>query len=321
MNTRNIYFTLVGSVFLLVGCAPVYKCGEERPSGGIQGSSRLLEVVQERDELCDYIETKEEEYAYLIRNSQALTIRNDSLANANSGLKSEVRTLENSVSDLKIANDKLKDEKIEIAERYSSAITTNLNQGYLYDERIKEKERRLTEKEEFLQEREAVIRDLERKLSQQDSLAERLEYLIRRALLGFDADELTTKIVDRKVYVSMSDKLMFASGKTNVEPKGKKALQALAEVLAEHTEFDILVEGHTDNVPIKNERFDDNWDLSVVRATSIVRILQEEYEIAPLRLTASGKGEHEPKASNSTASERAKNRRTEIILYPNITIK
>jgi chemotaxis protein MotB len=103
-----------------------------------------------------------------------------------------------------------------------------------------------------------------------------------------------------------------------VEEKGKDALKLLAGVLDKNSEIDILVEGHTDNVPIKTSGYKDNWDLSVARATSIVRILTSDYKIAPTRMTASGKGEYFPKADNGTTEGRAKNRRTEIILSPKL---
>jgi chemotaxis protein MotB len=116
----------------------------------------------------------------------------------------------------------------------------------------------------------------------------------------------------------MSDKLLFKSGSSAVEDKGKDALKLLADVLDKNTDIDILVEGHTDNVPIKTSVYKDNWDLSVARATSIVRILTNDYKIVPTRLTASGKGEFFPKADNETSEGRAKNRRTEIILSPKL---
>jgi chemotaxis protein MotB len=116
----------------------------------------------------------------------------------------------------------------------------------------------------------------------------------------------------------MTDKLLFKSGSAAVEAKGKEAIKVLAGVLDKNRDIDILIEGHTDNVPIKTAVYRDNWDLSVARATSIVRILTEEYKIQPTRLTASGKGEYSPRATNETPEGRALNRRTEIILSPKL---
>jgi chemotaxis protein MotB len=155
-------------------------------------------------------------------------------------------------------------------------------------------------------------------ISRQDSITKRLNDVLRNALLGFKSDELSVEIKNGKVYVSLSDKLLFKSGSASVEEKGKQALKVLADVLQKNTDIDILIEGHTDNDPIKTAIYKDNWDLSVGRATSIVRILTEEYKVLPKRVTASGKGEFSPKASNETAEGKAKNRRTEIILSPKL---
>ena len=312
MKNKNFAFIAMGALFSLASCAPVYKCGEEKPAGTIAGSKRLVEVVNERDALCENLSIKSEENDFLIRNNQNLGIINDSLSTINKDLKEE-----NAITSKKLKN--LEGEHMILSQKFSEAITNNLNQGHLFDERIKEKERHLAMQEEALNEREMQIKNLESEIARQDSIANRLNKVLREALLGFDGDELTTEIKNGKIYISMSDKLMFQSGKANVQEKGKEALKALAGVLTKNKEFQILVEGHTDNVPIKTAQYSDNWDLSVARATSMVRILQDEHNLSPDRLTASGRGEYEPKASNETAAGKAKNRRTEIILSPDLT--
>ena len=141
---------------------------------------------------------------------------------------------------------------------------------------------------------------------------------VKNALLGFKADELQVYMKDGKVYVSMSDKLLFKSGSPDVESKGKEALEKLAEVLNKNPDISIAIEGHTDNVPIKTVQFKDNWDLSAARATNVVRLLTGQYGMDPKRLTAAGKGEFSPVADNSTPEGKAKNRRTEIVLSPKL---
>ena len=116
----------------------------------------------------------------------------------------------------------------------------------------------------------------------------------------------------------MSDKLLFKSGSAEVEEKGLDALKKLAEVLNNNKDVGVMIEGHTDNIPIKTAQFKDNWDLSVARATNIVRMLDEVHQVDAKNLTAAGRGEYMPKASNETAEGRAKNRRTEIILSPKL---
>jgi chemotaxis protein MotB len=194
----------------------------------------------------------------------------------------------------------------------------NVSQTARLNKALKEKSDELDAKEKMLSEREAAINEMKDVIAKQDSITARLNSVLRSALLGFNSDELSVEIKNGKVYVSMSDKLLFKSGSAAVEKKGTEALKLLAEVLEKNPDIDILVEGHTDNVPIKTAVYKDNWDLSVARATSIVRILSVDYKIAPARMTASGKGEYFPKASNDTSEGRAINRRTEIILSPKL---
>lgn len=316
---KKTQFTLLASLIIgISSCAPIYKCGEEKPAGSISGSNRLIAVVEERDDLCETVKIKEEENEYLVKRNQELGFENDSLVTVNKELNGDLADLQEDYDELYSDHEDLKEEHRDLGERFSELMTDKLNQGYLYDERIKEKERRLALKEKELEKRERRIKELEDIIARQDSIAKRLNRLLREALLGFEADELSIEIKDGKVYVSMSDKLMFASGKAEVQDKGKEALEVLARVLKKNPEFEILVEGHTDNVPISTSKFKDNWDLSVARATSMVRLLENEHGLNPDRLTASGRGEHEPKASNDTPQGRAKNRRTEIILSPNL---
>ena len=141
---------------------------------------------------------------------------------------------------------------------------------------------------------------------------------VKDALLGFNSDELTVREEGGKVYVAMSDKLLFESGSAKVDKRGKEALAKLAEVLNKQTNIDVFIEGHTDSKPIHTAQFKDNWDLSVVRATSVVRILTKEYEVNPLQIQPCGRGEYLPVADNDTAEGRARNRRTEIIMAPKL---
>lgn len=316
---KNIQFLIVTvAIASITSCAPVYKCGEEKPVGNLSGSNRLIAVVEERDDLCETVKIKEEENEFLIKRNQQLGFENDSLRDINKELTGDLADLQEEYDELNEDHQELKKENLAITERFSGMMTDKLNQGYLFDERLKEKERRLALKEEELRQRERRIKELEDIIARQDSIAKRLNRLLREALLGFDADELTIEIKDGKVYVSMSDKLMFASGKAEVQEKGKEALEVLARVLKKNPEFEILIEGHTDNVPINTAKYKDNWDLSVARATAMVRLLEDDHGLNPDRLTASGRGEHDPKASNDTPAGRAKNRRTEIILSPNL---
>lgn len=169
-----------------------------------------------------------------------------------------------------------------------------------------------------LRNKERRLREMERIIARQDSITRHLNRVIADALLGFDTEDFSIEIRDGKVYVSLSDKLLFKSGSATVEAKGVDAISRLAAVLNNNPDIDILVEGHTDNVPIKTAVYKDNWDLSVARATVITRLLSEKYGVVPTRLTASGRGEFYPRATNETAEGKARNRRTEIILSPKL---
>lgn len=246
-------------------------------------SKRYKAAIAERDELCE-------------NNKQ---LRKDTAA-----LGAEKRSLQDDLSSLE--------------KRYSDLQkTSNMTLGQLNEE-LARKSTELEKKEALLQAREKRLKELEGITRRQDSIVTALNNTVKNALLGFKSDELSVEMKNGKVYVSMSDKLLFKSGSASVEDKGKEALKKLAEVLSKNQEIDILIEGHTDNLPIKTAVFKDNWDLSAARATGVVRLLTEEYKMPATRLTASGRGEYSPVASNETVEGRAKNRRTDIILTPKL---
>ena len=182
---------------------------------------------------------------------------------------------------------------------------------------LRKKERALDSLQDNLSQREQKLAELQSLLSRKDSATSALKSKIQQALLGFEKSDLSVEQKNGKVYVSLAEKLLFPSGSAEVNSKGKSALQKLAEVLKKNPDIGITVEGHTDNVPlISSAAMKDNWDLSVLRSTSIIRILTE-YGVDPKQITASGRGEYFPVSSNSSSEGKAKNRRTEIILTPN----
>jgi chemotaxis protein MotB len=164
----------------------------------------------------------------------------------------------------------------------------------------------------------ARVRTLESELNRKDSAVQALKDEISKALAGFDKLDIKVENRNGKVYVSMAEKLLFKSGSITVDPKGKEALVKLAAALNKNADVQVTVEGHTDNKPMNGEKIKDNWDLSVLRATSIVRILSDDGKMNEKRITATGRGETQPVADNSTPEGRAKNRRTEIILTPRL---
>ena len=176
----------------------------------------------------------------------------------------------------------------------------------------------LNQKKNELNEREHTINELQQMINAQNEKVRKLLSSVKDALLGFSSDELTVREKDGKVYVAMSDKLLFQSGSARLDKRGEEALGKLAEVLNKQTDIDVFIEGHTDNKPINTVQFKDNWDLSVIRATSVVRILIKNYNVNPLQIQPSGRGEYMPVDDNETAEGRSKNRRTEIIMAPKL---
>ena len=162
------------------------------------------------------------------------------------------------------------------------------------------------------------LKKLQDMIQTQKDVMSKLKNSITEALMNYKNDELSVYIKDGNVYVSLAEKLLFKSGSDVVDPKGKEALKSLAKVLNSTKDFTVMIEGHTDNVPIKTKLFKDNWDLSTARAISIVRILTIDDGFDTNRITASGKGQFHPVKSNETVEGRADNRRTEVILSPDL---
>jgi chemotaxis protein MotB len=170
-----------------------------------------------------------------------------------------------------------------------------------------------------LDERERKVRELEEVLARKDKAVSDLRNRISNALLNFKESDLTVKVKNGKVYVSLAEQLLFGSGSIDIDQKGVGALQQLAKAIKDQNDINITIEGHTDNVPIsrKSQYMQDNWDLSVMRATAITRILTKA-GVSPKQITASGKGEFSPLAGNDTPQNKQKNRRTEIIITPDL---
>jgi len=170
-----------------------------------------------------------------------------------------------------------------------------------------------------LAEREKKVKELETVLSQKDKAVKALKDQISNALLSFKESDLTVKVKNGKVYVSLAEQLLFQSGSIEVDSKGVAALQQLAKALKDQKGIQIMVEGHTDNVGMAKPipYMQDNWDLSVLRATSITRILTKA-GVSPTQITSSGKGEYSPLVQNSTKENKQLNRRTEIIITPQL---
>jgi chemotaxis protein MotB len=170
-----------------------------------------------------------------------------------------------------------------------------------------------------LKKREARVNELEEVLKKKDQATADLKKKLQDALMGFEGKGLTITQKNGKVYVSMDESLLFESGKTAVQPKGVEALKHVAKVLEQNSDINVLIEGHTDDVPMKGAgEIKDNWDLSVIRATSVTKIILQNSKTEPTRITSAGRGEFFPIDPSKTPEARKKNRRTEIILTPKL---
>ena len=246
-----------------------------------------------------YLTQSQNEVAALRADSTQMAKTNASLqANINS-LKDQIATLENNINDL---NGKI------------SALSTQNSQ---LGQQTAEQQNKLTQSQKDLQSQKQKLEQLQNLLNQQKAASEELKNKMAEALKGFNSNELTVYQKDGKVYVSLSENLLFPSGSAVVNPKGVDALSKLAAVLNLNSDVAVNIEGHTDSIPIRG-RYQDNWDLSTARANSIVRILTNNYKVDPTRIVSSGHSYYEPVASNATPEGRAKNRRTEIILSPKL---
>ncbi len=170
-----------------------------------------------------------------------------------------------------------------------------------------------------LEKRSVRLQELEEALKQKDDAVKQLRQKVMDALVGFNNKGLTIQEKNGKVYVSLDEQLLFKTAQWDVDPKGQQALSNLAEVLGQNPDINVLVEGHTDNVPMRGTGLvKDNWDLSVMRATAVTRILLKNKAIDPKRITSAGRGEFFPIDEADTPEARQKNRRTEIILTPRL---
>ena len=171
---------------------------------------------------------------------------------------------------------------------------------------------------ESLKEKDLTIKNLRDAVTRRDSINLALVQSLKGVLGNLDDEDITVQVDKGVVYVSISDKMLFSSGSYNVTPRAREVLGKVAKVVNNKPDFEFMVEGHTDNVPIKNTCIKDNWDLSVLRATAVVRILQNDFGVTASRMTAAGRGEYVPVTSNASADGRALNRRTRIVVLPKL---
>jgi chemotaxis protein MotB len=206
--------------------------------------------------------------------------------------------------------------KLETTQSELFAKEDQLNKSTL---ELEEKERKLLDSQNELELRSLRVAELEAIINRKDSMVTALKQKISKALIGLEGDGLTIEQRNGKVYISLEEDLLFASGKYEINQTGKQALDKLSDALSYQKDLEILVEGHTDSIPLSGRGLvKDNWDLSVMRATSVVKRLTSNTNLDPTQLIAAGRSEFVPISSNETSEGRGENRRIEMILSPNL---
>jgi chemotaxis protein MotB len=240
-------------------------------------------------------------YKALVAERDSLSTRTGSLEDTVARLRADIMRLHHEINDLQGTYNALSDKYNALNNSYNASST------------------KVGELSSDLQKREARLKEVEDILRKRDEATNALKNKLQQALLGFQQNGLTVDIRNGKVYVSLTDKLLFPSGSIVIDAHGKQALQQLAEVLNKEPDINIAVEGHTDDKKVVNlGQIKDNWDLSVMRATSVCRYLTEVEKVDPHRLTATGKSEYQPVDPSNTPEALAKNRRIEIVLSPKL---
>lgn len=234
----------------------------------------------------------QKKYQASITREQALNAKNIELGNTIADLRNQIASLQTDNAKLV----KQIDDALKQASTYSGQV--NMTQKQLEAEQKR-------------------LWDLRKLLDQQKQAVENLRKKMADALVGFNSNELQVFVKNGRVYVSLQESLLFPSGSAVVNPKGKQALGTLAQVLNVNPDINVVVEGHTDSIPIHG-KYEDNWALSVARATAIARVLIDSYNVDPTRITASGRSKFDPVDANDTPEGRQRNRRTEIILAPKL---
>lgn len=282
----------------------------------------------------------EDKYANLKKENRSMSDELETLSKEKTGVSNDLSKLETAYEAAVLERDKLQADyaasrnNLEtlkasykaLEENSSASIAKNsqknrelLAQLESKEQALADENKRLNTLKQELESRSQRVAELENLIATKDASMNKLKNAISKALTNFEGKGLTVEQRNGKVYISMENKLLFESGSWYVGVQGKQAVKQLGNVLAENPEISVLIEGHTDNVPYKgNAQLSGNWDLSAKRATAIVNILRENDTINPENLTAAGRGEFVPIASNDTAEGKAKNRRIEVILTPKL---
>ncbi len=310
---------------LLSACVPQrqYQDAVTQRDACMQDTAALRSELRMKDKELDAL-TKQLNDVYatinmMRKDSMDIHNRYEQMVEANEQLRAIEDVLNNRINQLLALSANENQQLREDLQKKSDELFAKEKELNLKASTLEAQQKSIDELTADLENRSKRVAELEGILNQQQQTVIDLKNTIDKALSGFSSSDLTVERKNGKVYVSLSEKLLFASGSTVVDPKGKDAIKKLAEVLNANPDITVEIEGHTDNVPLKSNNFPkDNWDLSVLRATSIVKILTQENGVDAKRVIAEGRGEYFPVADNTTTEGKSRNRRTEIILSPNL---
>ena len=308
MNKISVIIIII---FLITSCVSSKKYNQL--SGNFQECEQTVQSLKEQNQTLKVQNTElQSKIEKLLKETSLLTNKLDEIS----------RNLESST----LTNKQLKEINSELESQLKSLKAGSSEEIAGLMEKLQQAQSDLQKREEILHSaqtelelRTQRLKELELALQQKDDAVKQLRQKVMDALLGFNNKGLTIQEKNGKVYVSLDEQLLFKTGQWEVDPKGQQALSNLAEVLGQNPDINVLVEGHTDNVPMRGTgSVKDNWDLSVMRATAVTRILLKNKGIEPKRITSAGRGEFFPIDEDKTPEARQKNRRTEIILTPRL---
>ncbi len=321
------------SLIIIIACTGYYSCV---PGGKYKTlHSKSVDFMNERDDLK--IENLD-----LTMSNREMIAEIESLRNDYEGMGEEKIKLENEVEELRVDYSNLNNRYAELQKVQEDLIRGNVAETRKLLEELQLAQENLQNKENLLRQlemnmeakmvaldelnyeldrRNARLLELEQILDAQQSAVADLKQKVSEAHYGFENNGLTVTMKNGKVYVSLEEELLFRTGSYNIDANGRSALVKLANVLAGNADIQVTIEGHTDDVPYISSggQIEDNWDLSVKRSTTVVRVMLDGTGIDPRRLTASGRSEYLPLDSRKTSDARQKNRRTEIILTPDLS--
>lgn len=331
-KTRNLIILSVTGLIIITGCVPQRKY-QDVVEKRDECKERNKKLMAENEEMSSALKEYKSEFETYKKRIKSLQQDTAVLSTTKKRLTENYNELYASYEQLK----KNREEQISQSKEEAAKILADLQKTQenilaqrdslrKLEQRLKEKEANLKEMSQELsvaqssmKEKEKRLNELQSILDRKDSVVTALKNKVNDALRGFEGEGLSIEQKNGKVYVSMEEKLLFASGSYSISSQGREALKELGKVLEKNKDINVMIEGHTDSVPYNGTgQLKDNWDLSVKRSTTIIRVLTQYSNIDEERLIAAGRSKYLPVASNETKEGRAKNRRTEIILTPKL---